>query len=207
MALLSDFEGFFGLDSAFADASIWGLHPSKEFDDKWMVLDDGQELPNGEELDLLSAVQPDSAPGTVAFNSLSLFLDTSHEGVGSSKSLLADVPNVLDDRDGGEKEHSGDSASSASADSIASASSKSLMDEFLRLKLADRRRRNRESSSRCYYKRKRRVAAVKENLKEARHRAFLLSSRRQQLIDENAWLRKRIASQGPRVSYARRLMC
>lgn len=196
MSLMTDFDGFFGIDSDFVDSSCWGLHPVKEFDDRISSRQDGGELPQEEELDLLGAVQPDLSLGTLGFNSLSMFLWTCDEAVKYPKSIPEDLSNLLDDRRRVEEGQSGDSARSESGKPTASGASKNLMDEFLRLKLDDRRRRNRESSSRCYYKRKKRVAAVKENLKQARHQAFLLSSRRKQLIEENAWLRKKIASQG-----------
>lgn len=179
-----------GDSDSCADRRVLGFRPDMELMERWMVLDDWGELAVADEHELLSALQPDSTPN-VALETLSAFLHSCGQ-CESSPAAERSAGELDGDAD---KQGSGDYASSDSTSSTRSGSPSQLLDEFLKLKLADRRRRNRESSSRCYYKRKRKAAAVKEELDLARRRARLLSLRQQQLLKENMSLRKRLSTQ------------
>lgn len=167
-----------------------GFHPDMELMERWMVLDDWGAPVLPEEHELLGALQPDSTP-TLALETLSAFLHSCGQLDGDAGKGV-DASGIGPLGDAAEKRGTGASASSKSASSTESGSPSKLLDEFLKLKLADRRRRNRESSARCYYRRKRRAAAVKEELEETKRRVRVLSSRQQTLMKENSSLRKRL---------------
>lgn len=197
MAVLVGVDDFFGLTDPCFDTRSWGGGQLSEFDGPWMVLDDGAYLNQKQEQDLLSALQPDASSASIAFEAFSVLLHTCRERV-SDTAMDDDIPSVLDDRSYSTqpiaKAISGDKTCVPSPSSSSSSSSSELIAEFMRLKLADRRKRNRESSSRCYYKRKRRVAGIKEALEDARRRASFLSSRKEQLAQENEKMKKKIAA-------------
>lgn len=196
MAAPAAVDDLFGVTDPCFDAHNWSGSPENEFDGPWMVLDDSAFINPKQELDLFTAFQPDTTSTSLAFEMFSSLLHIYRERV-SDLQPSEDIPNVLDDCS--YSTHAQTNLPSESHNRIPSptpppSSPSELVDDLMKLKIADRRRRNRESSSRCYYKRKRRVAGIKEALEAARRRASILAARKEALTKENEDLKKKITA-------------